>query len=141
MNYNMVSSYPNVPIYCVGDFNLPDISRNTNSVSGHQYPLEINNMTLELLFDCGLTQMVELPTRSRGSNILDLILTNRPTLIHKSIPVPEISDHDIILTTFQIKATYPKNSTRKIFLWNSLDHADIKNKLVEFSNYYTSVFF
>ena len=122
----MVSSYPNVPIYCAGDFDLPDISWNTNSVSGHQYPLEINNMNLELLFDCGLTQMVELPTR--GSNILDLILTNRPTLIHKSIPVPGISDHDIILTTFQIKATYPTNSAHKIFLWNSLDHADIKNK-------------
>ena len=60
--YNMVSSYPNVPIYCAGDFNLPDISWNTNSVSGHQYPLELNNMTLELLFDCGLTQIFELPT-------------------------------------------------------------------------------
>jgi len=41
--------------------------------------------------------MVELPTP--GSNLLDLLYTNRPTLIHQSVPVPGISDHDIILTT------------------------------------------
>ena len=46
---------------------------NTNSVSDHRYPIEINNVTLDLVYDCGFTQMVELPTQR--SNLLDSLLT------------------------------------------------------------------
>ena len=125
-------------IVCAGDLNLPDICWSTSSVCGYRYPLESNNITLDLVSDCGFTQMVELPTR--GSNLLDILFTNRPTLIHRSGPVPGISDHDIILTTFQMKASYQENTARKIFLWNSLNHNDIKTKLLALKNYYTSVF-
>ena len=82
--------------------------------------------------------MVKLPTR--GSNLLDLLFTNRPTLIHQSDPVPGISDHDIILTTFQTKAYYQENIARKIFLWNRLNQNNIKAKLLALNNYYTSVY-
>ena len=98
--------------------------------------MEINNVTLDLVFDCGFSQTVELPTQ--GSNLLDLLLTNRPTLIYQSVLVPGISDHDIILTMFQIKAIiYTENTACKISLWNSLNKTAIKNKLLKLSNYYT----
>ena len=39
-----------------------------------------------------------------------------------------------------MKASYQENTARKIFLWNSLNHNDIKTKLLALKNYYTSVF-
>jgi len=136
--YSIVLSNPWAAIYCAGDLNLPDICWNTNSVSGHRYPIEINNVTLDLVSDCGFTQMVELPPR--GSNLLDLLFTNRPTLIHQSVPVPGIGDHHIILTTFQMKVIYQENAARKIYLWNSLNQAAIKDKLLTLNNHYTTAY-
>jgi len=63
--FNIVSSNPRAAIYCAGDLNLADICWNTNSLSGYRYPIEINNVTLDLVSDCGFAQMVELPTRAR----------------------------------------------------------------------------
>ena len=60
-----------------------------------------------VIADCGLTQIVEFPTHSL--NLLDILLTNRPSLINQCVLVTEISDHDIILTTFYAKALYFKN--------------------------------
>ena len=89
---------------------------NTNSVSDHRYPIEINNVTLDLVYDCGFTQMVELPTR--GSNLLDSLLTYKQANLNSpicSISRNQCSDHDIILTTIQMKAMHAQNTACKIY--------------------------
>ena len=77
-----------------GDFNLPNIDWNLNTVFGSTYPLELCNMLIESFNTFGLTQMVDSPTRE--SNILDLFATNRPSLIHKVEIISGLSDHEII---------------------------------------------
>jgi len=48
--------------------------------------------------------MVDFPTRY--NNILDIFATNRPNLVNKCIPLPGISDHDIVFTEYNLKAAY-----------------------------------
>ena len=59
---------------------MPNINWNVNSVTDNAYPLDIcNNMLIDVFSTGGFTQLVTTPTR--GHNILDLLATNRPTLI------------------------------------------------------------
>jgi len=48
--------------------------------------------------------MVGFPTRN--NNILDIFATNRPNLVNKCVPLPGISDHDIVFIESSLKATY-----------------------------------
>ena len=69
-----------------GDFNLPDIDN---------YPIPINKSILDMIQDLGAEQMVDFPTRK--DNILDIFVTNRPSLVNKCSPIPGLGDHDIVL--------------------------------------------
>ena len=54
---------------------------------------------------------------SRGDNILDLVLTNRPSLINSVSLIPGIADHDSICTDIMIKPKYCKQKKNvKYFL-------------------------
>ena len=77
-----------------GDFNLPDINWRDASVTGHQNPLAVNRGFLEAFDDIGLTQIVDFPTHSNPDHTLDLILTNRPSLIQRCEHLPGVADHD-----------------------------------------------
>ena len=92
-----------------GDFNLPDIDWNLNTITGHQYSNPINQLFLDLINDLGLSQTVDKPTR--GTNILDLFFSNNLDLIQKSSVVPGVSDHDAVLTESKlfIKRKNPLN--------------------------------
>ena len=69
-------------VYLVGgDFNLPDINWEDQSISGHQNLVAINNGYLNCFQDLGLEQIVNFPTRYNPDRTLDLLLTNRPSLI------------------------------------------------------------
>ena len=77
-------------IWIGGDLNLKDIDwTNFKAKTGkRQYPEEVYNLFLDKLNDMGLSQMNLTPTRE--NNILDLFLTNRPSLVsrctHKALP-------------------------------------------------------
>jgi len=75
----IISVHPSSTIWIAGDDNLPDINWSSHSVTGHNYSLSINNILLNFLESNGLTQTVESP--SRDQNVLDIFLTNRPSLI------------------------------------------------------------
>ena len=90
------SSHPNSVFWVAGDVNLPDINWQDNCIEGHQYSLNTNNVFIEVLNNNGLSQMVNTPTR--GSNILDVFVTNRPSLIESCTVVDGISDHEVVLT-------------------------------------------
>ena len=57
-------------------------------------------MFTDILNDHGLCQIVEEPTR--GSNILDLIVTNYPASFRRTEIIPGVSDHDIVFTEVNI---------------------------------------
>ena len=61
---------PRSLICCAGDFNVPDINWDTESVLSYRYPLAINQVLLKMSADCYFAQLVNFATRDE--NTLDL---------------------------------------------------------------------
>ena len=119
-----------------GDFNLPDISWEHNSIVGSCYPRSMNSKYLDMIADCNLEQMVDFETRRKSRNTLDLILTSHPGLKQRCKPLPSIgnSDHDIVLYDCALKPFRPKPVKRKIYLWKKADIEGIKEDLADFGS-------
>ncbi|XP_072016713.1 uncharacterized protein [Amphiura filiformis] len=112
-------SNPECAIWSSGDINLPDIEWSTDQVIGHQYPKSLNESFLQTLSRTGLEQLVDFPTR--GDNTLDIVITNRPSLVNRCEGMPGLSDHDIVYVDLNIQASRSKPVKRKIFLWKRAD--------------------
>jgi len=78
--------YKNAVIWIGGDLNLHDINWAINTVERNQNSSRINKKIIEVVESCNLHQMV--PQTTRKKNILDVFLTNRPTLKTRSTTLP-----------------------------------------------------
>ena len=113
-----------------GEFNLPEINWTDESINGNRYPKPVNTSFLNLLQSLNLTQVVNFSTRA--SNTLDLLVTNRPNLVHKLAPCPGISDHDSIVNAeIDCRAQVHRPVKRKIYQWHKLSDLE----LIEIRNY------
>ena len=82
--------------------------------------------------------MVDFPTRKE--NTLDIIFTNRPSLVHKLTQCPGISDHNtIVQAEIDCRARVHKPVKRKVHLWHKLspemtsllkDHVRSKSEMI-----------
>ena len=79
---------------------------------------------LDICMDHSLEQVQLKP--SRGNNILDVVFTNRPSLINTVSLLPGIADHDTICTDTLIKPTYAKQPRRTIYSFHKAKWEDIK---------------
>ena len=70
-------SNPRATLWISGYINLPDIDWETHTTKAHYYPISINQCFL-YIYDTGSDRIARFPTR--GKNILDVFLTNRPSL-------------------------------------------------------------
>jgi hypothetical protein len=129
-------SNPNTAVWIGGDANLPDIDWTTNQVVGHQYRKEISESHLNTLGRLGLEQIVDFPTRL--DNTLDVVITNRPSLVNHCVGMPGLSDHDIVYMDMNVKATRQKPVRHKIFLWKRADFNSIRSVTKEWSNNFIS---
>ena len=129
-------SHPGCAFWCGGDFNLPDINWHDESINSNRYPKHINTSFIDLLQSLNLTQVVNFPTRA--TNTLDLLLTNRPNLVHKISPCPGISDHDSIINAeIDCRAQVHRPVKRKVYQWHKLSNLDlleIRNHVKMFSD-------
>ena len=116
---DLCTAYPSTAVWIGGDMNLPDINWETEQITSHQYRHSISESYLQTLACTGLEQVVNFPTR--GENILDIIATNRPTLVRQCQPMPGLSDHDVIFLELEIQANKRKPIRREIFLWKKAD--------------------
>ena len=93
---NLAKDHPKDVIWIRGDANPPDIDWSTNTICGsnYMYKKEINENFPQSTENCGLDQLADFPTRDK--NILDVFLTNRPSLIQICKPLPGVSDHEIV---------------------------------------------
>ncbi len=108
---------PNANIILGGDFNLPSISWEDNSISEKpQYGQEINTTFLDMVNDNGLMQKVNEPTHN--DNILDLILTKNPDSVSNVKVVPGISDHSIVTASLSLDAQHNKKKPRKVWMFD-----------------------
>ena len=95
----------------MGDFNLPNIDWGNHAIKPNSgYSTIAANKLLTIMEEHGVTQHVRIPTHTQGnsSNILDLVLTNRPDLIKKISVVDGVADHNTIVqaraTSFRLRA-------------------------------------
>ena len=128
----LVDKNPNAVIWFAGDINLPNINWLNCSISGYNYPSSYCNAVLNTFFNAGLTQMVDFPTRNK--NTLDIFATNRPTLVNKCIPLPGISDHDIVYIESSLKAVYTPPAKRKQMLWSKANVNQLKDLINDFTS-------
>lgn len=80
---------------------------------------------LDLIHDTicsNLEQIVSFPTRK--DHVLDLFMTNRPSLVNRCEPLPGIVDHDIVY--IDITAKINKLTQRKINLWEKTDNTKLE---------------
>ena len=83
---HIVNTNRSATIWISGDLNLPDIDWKTESIEGNQNSNAINTAFLSAFQELGLAQIVDFPTIFH--NILDLFLTNRPSMISNCTPLP-----------------------------------------------------
>ena len=122
-------------IWLGGDTNLPDIDWKTDTITGHSYPVSINQTYIDTFNNIGCEQIVNFPTRI--NNILDVFCTNPPSLIDRCTPIPGLSDHDIVLTDTNVLPTRQKPIKRKIYLWKRADKSSMSEDLKEFTEEFT----
>ena len=99
-----------VIFFIAGDFNLPQINWNTFTAPND----DVHDTLLNLFEDHNLSQLILVPTRK--NNILDLFLTNAPSLVsdyHLADPLGS-SDHSSIILEVNISSKKPTSSPRKI---------------------------
>ena len=68
---------------------------NANSIKENQNPEAVTQRYLDMTNSCSLEQSVYEPTRD--DNILDIYLTNRPSLLNKCTTMPGLGGHNAVL--------------------------------------------
>ena len=111
-------------IWIAGDINLPDILLDYQRDCWPPYRKGINESFLQLLAKTGLEQIVDFPTRL--DNTLDVIITNRPSLVNRCESMPGLSDHDIVYADWNILAKRRKPVRRKVYLWKRTEFDAIR---------------
>ena len=128
----LARKYKSSTIWISGDANAPDINWSTDTITGSRYPNEISQQIINVKADLGLSQIIDFTTRKKS--ILEIVLTNRPSLVNNCVEIDGISDHDTIsCVEFTVEAKYQKPVKRKIDLWKRADWSSIQNEMNEFA--------
>ena len=106
---------------------IVNIEWETEQLTTNQYTYSISYSFLDTLATTGLQQIVNFPTRN--NNTLDVVLTNRPSLVKQCVGMPGLSDHDIVFVETSSRALRHKPARRKILLWKHANFDDIRLKI------------
>jgi len=85
---NITSTYPNVSTWFVGDLNLLSIDWKNNCTKDSAYPFVLCDTIINFVQEHGFSQAIDFPTRV--DNILDVFITNRPSVLHSCNPIASI---------------------------------------------------
>ena len=110
-----LSKLKNPDVIILGDFNLPSIDWKSETIEASKSDKKCAEIMLQFIDKQLLTQHVSENTR-KDKNILDLILTNNPDIVHNtSVEKVKASDHDKVnlglLYNFQNKIQQSENFT------------------------------
>ena len=101
---------PNSTIVLGGDFNMPDIDWDSNTVKQQSTRKTLHTKLLDTVSDHTLYQLQTTPTR--GENLLDLYITNKPRLTRSTCVIPGISVHYIVVADSDIQPLHSKKTTK-----------------------------
>ena len=119
-------------VWVMGDFNYPKLDWEDNqpilkqNCPNQQAYLDF----VSTIDDNCLTQMVCEPTRE--GNILDLFLTNSPTLVDSVNVVPGIADHPAVMGVVRLRPTIQKVKPRKVHLYSIADWDSLRRGMQDF---------
>ena len=110
-----------------GDFNFPDWDWKKRILKENTQHVNLHLQFSQALDDHSLVQLVEVPTRI--NNTLDLLLTNKPSLVNRLEVIPGISDHDIVFAELEISPCRKKQKLRSIPLYRNADWDSLAAKI------------
>ena len=117
-----------------GDYNLPRIDWEKMRIPPGTPHRKQAKLLLSELRSLNLQQMIKFPTRD--DNILDLLLTDTPSLISESYSAPGLSDHHVVVVKHQLKATINKKAEREAPLYHKAKWEDMNDELKLFAKGY-----
>ena len=132
---HILSSYPNSPIWLVGDLNLPNIDWEHYCIRNSTYPSSLCDTLIDFVHEYGFSQLVDFATRD--NNILDVFFTNRPCLIRHCYPIAGISGHEAVFVESLITLNLQHSKPRKIYIWHKANMSSIKNLLIQSSQLFS----
>ena len=125
------ATLPNIIL--TGDFNMPDINWENNTIKANpQYGKFINQTLLDMGNDNMLSQLQHLPTR--GDNILDLVYTTLPDQVQSIETVPGISDHDAVTVHLDTTVKYGRKKPRTAYVYKKGDVNGLRNEMESFKD-------
>ena len=119
-------------VILAGDFNLPHINWEHCSITPGAPQSAHHQGLLSLINEHGLEQMQKQPTRI--NNVLDLYLTNHPSLVKSSDTIPGVSDHHMVIVDSDLKPKYNRPKRRKVYKYNKANWSDVKTSVKDLSD-------
>ena len=110
-----------------GDFNLPGWNWNDYSLKPNCRFASQHHKFRDIIENSSLTQLVVDPTR--GSNTLDLLLTNTPAKVSKVTVAPGISDHNCPIAELDVKPTRRTQTPRKVPIYKKANWEEFERDL------------
>eukprot|EP00112_Aurelia_sp_Birch-Aquarium-sp1_P026935 Seg9885.1 transcript_id=Seg9885.1/GoldUCD/mRNA.D3Y31 product="hypothetical protein" protein_id=Seg9885.1/GoldUCD/D3Y31 len=124
---NVLNKYKTSQIIIGGDFKLPGIDwLNDTVLQGTNK--RICELFINILNDFGLSQHTNDITRPSSSNILDLILTNNPNSVTSINCAPGMSDHNVVISVFNVTLQHIRKPPRTNYLYNKTDWENVRTK-------------
>jgi len=119
-------------VIVAGDLNFPDLSWPSRTLhAGTSYARNHLDF-LDLLDDFALTQMVEGGTRQ--DRTLDVVLTNTPTQCTSTQVVAGISDHEAVVSNFNLNHRINPQERRQAPLYSKADWVKLAAHVTSFHN-------
>ena len=131
---NRIPADKGAHLWLGGDFNLPDINWEDESVSQYASNSSVAHQLLNITRDFYLDQVVTKPTRvtETTASILDLFFTSNQTLINKVEVIPGISDHEAVFIESSLRPMRVITPPRKVFQYRKADYEGMKQELKAF---------
>ena len=91
---------------------------------------------LETISEIGVSQHCKIITRPISGKILDIMLTNRPDTVVDVSVFPGISDHNVIIGTFNLITSRTRKPQRKILKFNQTDWTEVRKAAADVTTAY-----
>ena len=134
-------SKPYATVFVGGDFNLPDISWTNMSVTKHNRDTNTSQKLIDLFSVFALEQIITEATRMTSlgkGNILDLLATSHPHIVHRLSVEEGISDHKIISAVLKVNASRVTKPPRTLYLFKRANFLAFKEFVQAESHAYVS---
>ena len=119
-------------VIIAGDLNFPDLICPERTITPGSTHNRIHSEFIDLLDDFSLNQMVDESTRN--GKTLDLILTNSPTHCTHTEVISGISDHEAVLSNFNLNHKFNKQPQRKVPVYSKADWTSLAAHITTFHN-------